>query len=224
MQFVPTALRADMSLLEIDAASELIAHGTRSAGWWVDAETGEGLASPDIGDDPIAWLQRTVATRANIISAARSGTVRAYVFATGTRDLTIVPTGYWFHPYADNPRLSFVGGWAEWPVPPPPDHPSIFFDEGELLAWSGAQRPEVSQALESKARRGPRPKYDWSGMLAALLREADLNGLDTYRTLADLERWAADWFSITNNGQVPATSSIRDNLSAIFERFDRLRS
>lgn len=82
--------------------------------------------------------------------------------------------------------------------------------------------PPVSEITDggvapAKAKRGPKPKYDWDALHDALMdRYFDNDGL--IERASDDEKWAADWF-MGSHGEVPSESLIREHVSKSRERF-----
>lgn len=72
------------------------------------------------------------------------------------------------------------------------------------------------------ARRGPRPKWDWEGMLAYLAAVADRpDGLPERQ--ADLEKMGAEWFRREVDDE-PAESSIRERASKVMVAREALKA
>lgn len=90
---------------------------------------------------------------------------------------------------------------------------------GDAFGSDGAANtaPEVIHEAGRGRGGGRPPKYDWDGMLAALLRVADLDGLDSFNTVTDFENWALDWFK--SAGVYPDRSNVNRNISKVANAF-----
>ncbi|MBW6528728.1 hypothetical protein KZ813_17945 [Sphingomonas sp. RHCKR7] len=83
-----------------------------------------------------------------------------------------------------------------------------------------AGRPNTSSA-PTGAKRGPKGKWDWIGMMAELVRVADQDGLDSIGTQADVERWAMKWHADKTGSDGPGVSVVREHIAPVFQAIER---
>lgn len=152
-----------------------------------------------------------------LLEALKEGAVMAYVDATPTSlaGLTFRNLVYSSHKIGLSPTPP--GDLRYWE--------SVYVNASDVrrLRRDRIVQPAVSRPIVSTgAKRGPKPKYDWFGLMGELVRIADQDGLDSIGLQADVERWALDWLTTKGGGdESPSESTVREHIAPIFQAIDR---